>query len=1064
MALTWYKLEENIGTRTLEVNLTLNSLFRAKESYVGEPYYIPKNGNIGNVEVIFANDARFIFHTEACAHNSDPMSSGPPDIVEWVLVYGAFKTMYASTSGTTTCKFRLTGTINRYVALDIKASDAGPWKMGMDRQGNAGNIMGITELAIKDVMDNPTVHLELGSQVVEYATTYTEIESSQISIEAIAGPYWSGTMRKGGLPGQYIPPSQASYSYSRMPTAIDSENFTWVSGTYSRSSDGRSVAGENRAFDYSYDIPVGADEYANGWLYLRESGSRGGRVFATCGGGVISVGGGYRNCCATTANDGTWLEAVGVSFTDTCGAYSINVSNDIANMDEVARAGYAIQGLERYPAHAVSAVAGAFQSPCTEVIEHQQHTYSFDGTEYLELQGLTNVTYGGWWTTSVWGCGAEFGNVHAPIPGGVQEYFDLPQVPQDGFVFHGFDNGQLGIVNLPDTWDEQTQSYQDGVLGEPSHPGWTPLPTQAIDEETGQPLYTVAGEPIWDSGVDGDAQGDPWWDNEIFLKVPSVLNWVDALRFYFAAPGDIPNPPVVFKDITGWEVPVNVTVAIDEDAQRLTLPADKESGYLTKLNTLPDKLRLTGTRFAKVNWKASVAGAKAKVYIGKHAWELTATAADTWMHTLIDLCRPDIPGDVTVAGPSDQQSIAPYELPLDTSYVTPNDPTILNKRNPDETAYLWEYPAGWGVGRVRSLKLEVETPGTAYWFASVGLYRKTYEEGGFAKLYVLPHQPSWNDSRRLNDFGWQYAGEAYTGHSEKDTLYAIRKWLVVVDGAVVLEGNAGYCTEQNNPPTGAALHPGPWYPYTPLRMYPGVWSSFAVYARGARVFYEGTVYKCIVDHSTMGVDPEGSAEWEEAIHPIAWPLDDYTDSTEYATNGVVNVVQNPYIPSDWHRDYGYLTWLEAGVYNENTATHQIAVSIKPLVNRVRLHVASGVTGIGGLYKRFRGQVQGLLWNQDGTPASEKILTVSTPNSSQGHSESVQIATNLLGWYETKAFNVKGSAYLSNPLVDVPLRSRFISRLCGIEQILKYALLHDPVTGYLHYTAGGYLEYGPYADE
>jgi len=324
-------------------------------------------------------------------------------------------------------------------------------------------------------------------------------------------------------------------------------------------------------------------------------------------------------------------------------------------------------------------------------------------------------------------------------------------------------------------------------------------------------------------------------------------------------------------------------------------------------------------------------------------------------------------------GLSTQQSIVPYELPLDASLPVEGQ---LGHRQTDElNNYAWEYPKGWGVGRVVSVKVEPKTPGAVYKLRNVQLYRKKPEEGGFARLYVLPHQSPWVDSRTMDDFALSYAGEQSAPNQPNNVRYSYPKAFVVVDGAVALEIPAGCCTVDNRENTGD-LHETPWY-----RM---------------------TRYKMIKEDDDATLDliayPEDRYQ-DRDIDPTVYP-------TAYHTNGVVNVTVNHDNWSDFLKQNCYVGFLNEGLHQEDTETNTISCGLTVWADTIEYELGMGGTMCTAMSHHSRGIAQGIAVDADGKPMANRQLVVTTPSASAGQETNAIITTDALGWFQTPAVNTK----------------------------------------------------------
>lgn len=1090
----WKLVQQNIGAKTFSVNLTLRAKTTIGFDYmVGEDYfYMPSGATVGTASVTLPGAGSI-----GTSARIDKLWNWETYEEYWGPVFRIidFSVQDFATGTTRRCQLvsqaddvqfsvSVSGQADRYARI-IESGSSAPWRLGIGRRNQAADIMSETNVEYKDVMDHPTVTISLGGQSFSYTSTATGITENSIQISASGGRPSSPAPWEHDSEGYWIIPSTNAYA-SENDGAYNCSGTTWVDGTYSRST---GVAEEARTFSFTQDIPeFNSDESSNWWttphpVYngIHAPGIPGGtltrRATVTVGGGHVSCSGGYDGGSGDGWNS-VWYGSdspiyAHFDFTDYCGKYDVNYARDIKNMDGSPRTDIHVMGHEQHPTEHMEPVTG-LQSGVT--VGHSMRTYTWDNN-YIDLSSGPTIHYGGRWS------------VNAYMPGASQQYIDLPYDVATGVINHG----DLTADNIQDTWNQGTSNYVNNSPGEPSHPGWQPWPDQRYDDDTGQPLFATNGEPIWACGE--TENGCPWYDNQVLVK--GGWNVSNAFQINLASPGDIPNPPLNFYNLNGWTITGGT---IDKVSPYLVVTTPT-SGVATAeiADLLPESIRLTGTRFAKVRWYSSRDNAKAVISIGGHSWNLKAGAAGT-QTTLIDLCAPDestVPGntsttkeetaivDQTLESPhpitgsygdpawvgtysapngaktvrfhvdqieagywgvdvydadtneylgyinatgdtewftaknyrfeiwlwesqqayglkitqveytydapvsievSKMQSIIQFDQPVDASLY--DDQLSHGKRQPD-SYYSWEYPASWGVGRVVGVKLECKTPDTEYKFQCLQLYRKTTEEGGFAKLYVLPHQPSWNDSRQLNDWSWFDSGTMALPWCT-NYRYVIRKAHLVIDGAVVLEIPAGTCEQDNHPQTGYE-HPTPWYIFSPWKLLPN----------------------------------EGAT----GMHVLAYPVNDYANPTSYATNGVAGIDVNLAQANDFVRDNCYVTYLVGGTYSE-AADHTIKVALDITPDAISPYIGSFGTVAQGMTKRLRGGVQGLAFQEDGKPAANRQIRVTTPEALSNQKTDTAVLANALGWFETPALNTKSDAMLETCVGTAysVVRNRFLSRI------------------------------------
>lgn len=531
---------------------------------------------------------------------------------------------------------------------------------------------------------------------------------------------------------------------------------------------------------------------------------------------------------------------------------------------------------------------------------------------------------------------------------------------------------------------ESTYNFDNYTQG-PSMP-WTPVGSGSTHyfsfyspDDTG---YFNAGTLVWKR--DGEPNYRfPWYDNigMCYASAGRGLDRSNALRLELTAPGAVAGTPITFAS-TGlsWtnnhcstsvvSGDLNITVGNYTDAEAQVA------------DTFALDIRMTGTRYARVHWNASTSGAITELWLNdNYCWTLTASGSGA-QSTEIDLSYPD---NASMSSEK-MQSIIPYEKPLDRSY-------LLNGVTPQrdaETQYYWDFsPLGWGVGRVLSIKLKPKTPNTVYKFNRVDLFRKSVEDGGFAKFYCLPAWGPWNDSRTVDDFAWENTGKIADANWGEFQVRMIRKGILIIDGVPVWELVSGDIREDVDE-------------------------------------YYNELYKITLYKLTRGVSEGG----------IGVPLDSYTSPTKYDIHGVNVVVPSvafgpstPPAASDFIDNNFLVEYLEGGVYTPN-ASGVISIPIKIMSNGWNISAGSKFLPTGS-YKRFRGQVEGLAYMTNGKPSSGSSITISTPNGSPNSKEITHVTANKLGFYISKALNTKGSADVETSIAesDVTLRSRYYSRLC-----------------------------------
>jgi len=647
--------------------------------------------------------------------------------------------------------------------------------------------------------------------------------------------------------------------------------------------------------------------------------------------------------------------------------------------------------------------------------------------------------------------------------------------------------------------------WHEQPVDEPSHPAWEPLPEQAVDEYY-NPLYDPdTGEPLWAGNRNPVPDGPvvtnyaPWQDDAVHLGFKdNYFDWANALRVQIKPPGIVATP-FQAADYTDeeWEV-VDGTIEISGGYLKV-IPDDEEA---TPVATLPEAIlfpehkRLTGAAFAWVYWATDTSEAEAKVSFGGHTWNLKAGYLDApppWipdhnygdsdfvMHgghyyecaeahhslatweldegywgdcglfaiyqcTEIDLCRPD---STTVTNPLafPQQSIVPWELPHDRSY--PGDPEGTRYA---DSHYNWQFPKGWGVGRLKDCKFEAVTPGMAMWLGGVSLRRKPAEEGGFAAVYVMPHQSAWPDTRDHElddlhgDFAWPYSGDVYiegVPAPHTDHYRVVPKVLVVVDGAVIWEGPCGHVQMDNRPaPIGVPPNEvdGPFYWRELYHLSFQPWAVGLDYKADPPSFVITTSgqYKCILDHTAEEANkPPNATYWVlQACLPTGYPLDNYTTPTGYLTNGMLTLTSQPSGGHDLIFAWSLMAFLVPGIYNLVANSVQIPMRLK--LNTLVVETGSypfGIPYVDSSQLTYKGQLQALVWNNGvrANLASVKIEQETyDPDDPDPNPTVTYGATNGLGWLVSPPLKTQYAGDVSGvggSPIECPVRNRLYSRVC-----------------------------------
>ncbi|MEN6358331.1 MAG: hypothetical protein ABFD83_14760 [Armatimonadota bacterium] len=913
------------------------------------------------------------------------------------------------------------GTLRRYA--DFTQNASGGLYPGKGRVGSAANIMGASMVTVKDVYTSLHWVVSMGGQTVEFDTTYPDGATNQ-QIEASCSLLY---------PDGKITYSDGVYTVEEgLPNkSVATSMTTYASATYSRSTGVCACTRSDSCTVYDY-------------------GGSGGYLTAevNVGNGSVSL----RAACTLEDSHGKAMAAIH----DYCGAYTVDYAGQVQNMDGEARNDIVILTNEKHVGDTeliefdsdggtitytgmVSFLGSVWDSSGTE----ERFLNATDGdlpnsiaalTDYLEHGHLIAKN-----VPSVWGETAQndyvesgfvvqegYGNIMiaagvAHIGGNTatlseDAYYNHPDsrdiyididssatllytVLANGATAPAIASGtlrlakvvtgeNLAIISITDLRVFKNNYTKSGE--HPSHPCWQPFPQQMRDDN-GNPMYTSDGEPLW--ATDSPA----YYDTEILVRC-SDFDTADALQFDFVSTGLVANPPLQF--ITPTWAANNCTTDVVDSTQHVTVGEGVTAAYIEDSDMLSDNIRLTGTRFAVVKWRASVNGATAKLNIGQHRWDLVYDEGVDWesggsykqgdhvlynsivytcMHAVgsstapdldlgcwlpyhasfIDLCRPDSAGEHEV---STQQSIIPYEQPFDKRLW--DDVDERAKRNNDST-YDWEFPAGWGVGRIVSLKIECPTPDCEYWLEHVRLYRRTSAEGGFAAVFVLPHQPAWNDIRDIYDPAWPSTGvithDPASGYPD-DEIATIPKLYLIVDGAVIWELYAGICSyHQAAPPDYDMV-----YTFLPERI--------------------------------RNISAPGSG-WGGC------PQDDYATPANFPLNGVVTITpKTSWGQNAWAQENDFATWLESGIHYADANGH-VGLDLQPWVSAWS-HFPGSTGKVNSFQKQYRGQIWGLAWKTNGRPG-EGDVQIATPNASPSYIETTTAQSNACGFFQSVAVNTEG---------------------------------------------------------
>ena len=517
------------------------------------------------------------------------------------------------------------------------------------------------------------------------------------------------------------------------------------------------------------------------------------------------------------------------------------------------------------------------------------------------------------------------------------------------------------------------------AVGQPNHHIWKPWPhVHDPDMEGGDPQDT---EP-------------PWYDSSVYLSNQAFLTDDSAFVSVHVIQG-VPYKVLTFVDSGDWTAS-GATMDFDGDLVHIATTEAGGAATITRSQGLAiihdDKIpRLTG-RYARIRWRASHAGATALITFGPHSWLMTANSAD-WQDTEIDLLCPNI---TTLTG--QMQSILNRERPWEHAWISgssqrPADDATYTDDGDTYNVFDWDYPAGWGVGRLTNIGLAGNEPDTDYWFDSVSIRHRTRAEGGFARLLVYPHQP-WNDTRQLPDAAAPESGLDIYGAVSDDpevTTNPIRhhyeyiKAVLIVDGAVCAEiagGRIQYSEADS----------------------PVIYNHIEYTTRDS----SGTPnYGCVYPHDDYNVGFGATESWS-------------------CVKGVSITFGTAEAGNDFQAHTMLVQALYPGVYPMDDTNH-ISAGYRLMVNKISY--TSGLNGYQFWDRsewRGCGAVCGVAFDGD-EPKRSSTVSVATPNASTGRGADIDVPTNRLGWFLSPALNTKAAATVEGVTTD-PLRNRVATRM------------------------------------
>lgn len=355
------------------------------------------------------------------------------------------------------------------------------------------------------------------------------------------------------------------------------------------------------------------------------------------------------------------------------------------------------------------------------------------------------------------------------------------------------------------------------------------------------------------------------------------------------------------------------------------------------------------------------------------------------------------------------QSIISQELPMEGTFNKKDENGINQglERAPD-TDINWEYPDGWGVGRVTNIGFIGKTLNTEYKLKSMKLYRKSVEEGGFAKLIVYPYQSSYNQSRTVDDLAWKYAGKR-TVYNDANTeshsiyRYCIIKGLLIIDGAVAGELLDGNVEEDEFIP-----------------------SSMRKPERANSIFTFAPQKTLLCTNPTGNPVPIENYTKNKAV---LYPLKDYLAyNKQQPTEPDINGVSIDYKYTEANAENEFLMnnldvqFLKPGIYYESSGKIKVGIDVmySSLSCPTSLFEGNNISGfIDTIYYSGRGMVYGL------AQPNQKIKII-TANHVSGHATNTTVTANDLGFWISPPLNTKGTVQAGNTQTE--LRNRMLTRI------------------------------------
>lgn len=626
-------------------------------------------------------------------------------------------------------------------------------------------------------------------------------------------------------------------------------------------------------------------------------------------------------------------------------------------------------------------------------------------TTPYDMHANTDITYNGTWEMSTW--------EHGLIDGSPYTMDDPDPCSHLAYIEH--------LVN-----------YDDDNLGQPNHPPWQPEPL------TAEFSTTELDEPDWHDST--------CYLSNNYLNLSGAINFTKISAFGGKSLSFVENsaPDETYLPLSGW-VLSGCTIEVLPGEYTLTVTVTGDIGTMTypAASGLASNYRFD-SRFNSMTWQSDTVGTTMKVSLGPHSWNFVNEIVNQQRDEFFDTLNPD---ETTLPYDPEMQSLIPYELPhamvWDLDLGISRKPTPLELDSENEPIYQWDYPAGWGLGRLTELKFE---------FTGNGVYKNdgfipTYDidSNNNVQIIVNPHQAVWNDSRQLGEFGCFYAGTEEYGYDDETeeifyrTHYEYVKANILQDGAVIGQIAGGRIYVDSHEPLGGTQYhhveyelgtaSAPNYRAFRPSMVEGDWLSTITYQTSARVYHNDNIYKTTT--VSTSAEPGVTSNWildnkwdSQIIHALI------TGSTtdEFIQNnclvaGLTEGIYSGYIPWKLHVDgISYVPGMPGGDFYKITKWRGNA----------------GVYGVAFL----NSQTQYLLAGETHSAPSGTIITIATSGSSVGFATSGTCLVSPNGNWHYESLNSRGLAVAS---VEQPEGWLIFDLATG-------KLLYDSSTGQLLYDA------------